>query len=119
MKLLVMAGLVLSLTGCASILNDQTQKINIASSNNTEFKGTINGIPFSAPSIVEVTRTKGDKVILVDNPKCVKQTLLKSKIDGVFWINILTGGTFGSTTDYSTEKMWGYDDSVLIPCKDS
>lgn len=105
------------LGGCATILNDETQKINIGSTDNSEFKGTIDGIPFTGPSIVSVKRTKADKIIVVDTPACTKQTLLPSSVDMKFFINILSGGTTGSTTDYSTEKMWKYQDSVLIPCK--
>jgi len=29
----------------------------------------------------------------------------------------LTGGTFGSTTDMSTEEMWKYQDAVTISCQ--
>lgn len=113
--LLMISGLCLS--GCATILNDQTQKINVGSANASEFSGTIDGMPFTGPSIVEVRRSKLDKIILVTSGGCTKQTLLKSEVDPKFFINILSGGTFGSTTDYSTEKMWKYQDNVLIPCK--
>lgn len=116
MRLFLACGLALSLTGCATILNEKHQKINVVSSNNTPITGTINGIPFSGPGIVAVERAKSEKIIMVDSPKCTKQTLLTSSVDTPFWINILTGGTFGSTTDYSSEKMWKYQDTVIIPC---
>lgn len=115
---IVLAALSLSLlSGCATILNEDNQMINIGSTSNHEFKGTIDGIPFKAPGIISVKRAKADKIILVDTPSCNKQTLLTSQVDTKFFINILSGGTFGSTTDYSTEKMWKYQDSVLVPCK--
>lgn len=117
MKLLVSILVLLSIGGCATILNDDTQKINVGSTNNSEFKGTIDGIPFTGPSIVAVKRTKADKIIIVDTPACTKQTLVASTVDMKFFINVLSGGTTGSTTDYATEKMWRYQDSVIIPCK--
>jgi uncharacterized protein YceK len=117
MKLALSIFAVLSLAGCATILNDETQKINVGSANNTEFKGTIDGIPFSGPGVIAVKRTKADKIIMVDTPACQKQNLLASTVDPKFFINILSGGTFGSSTDYATEKMWKYQDTVLIPCK--
>ena len=102
--------------GCATILNDETQQINVASSTGEKFKFSVDGQSFEGPAIVAVTRAKADKFIVSESPNCVKQTLLPSKIDGKFFINILTGGVFGSTTDYSTEEMWAYDTSVVVSC---
>lgn len=116
MKGLTLLVCLFALSGCATILNDDTQKINIMSSNNKEFKGTVDGVPFSGPGIVSVKRTKADKVITVETPSCNKQTLLASSVDMKFFINILSGGTFGSSTDYASEKMWKYQESVYIPC---
>lgn len=106
----------IAVTGCASILNDKTQKINITTSNNTPVNITINGQSYKAPDIISVMRSKEDLVIKSDNPKCTQQYLVKSKIDNKFWINILTGGTTGSTTDYTTDKMWTYQDEVELKC---
>lgn len=102
--------------GCATILNEDYQKINVATSNNKEVKGNVDGIPFTAPSIVSVKRSKADKILILDSNSCAKQTLLASQVDTKFFINILSGGTFGSTTDYATEKMWKFQESVVIPC---
>ena len=116
MKLLLSLVLLSTLASCATILNDETQNINLGTTNNSEVKGTIDGIPFSGPGIISVRRTKADKIIMVESKNCAKQTLLSSSVDSKFFINILSGGTFGSTTDYSTEQMWKYQDSVIIPC---
>lgn len=107
----------LFLSGCATILNDETQMVSITTSNNTEIKGRIDGIPFSGPAIVAVKRSKAAKIITVDTPACSKQTLLQSEVDMKFFINILSGGTFGSSTDYASDEMWKYQDNVVIPCK--
>lgn len=117
MKILVVALAALMMTGCATILNEETQKINVGSSNNSEFKGSIDGIPFTGPSIVSVKRSKGDKIIMIDTPSCQKQVLLSSTVDMKFFINVLSGGTFGSSTDYATEEMWKYQETVIVPCK--
>jgi len=112
----IVALLVLGVTGCATILNDETQKINVTSSTGEKFSFTIDGKSYEGPAIVDVQRTKADKFITSDSPNCNKQTLLPTKVDNKFWINILTGGVFGSTTDYSTEEMWGYDTNVVVSC---
>jgi len=41
----------------------------------------------------------------------------EKSVDPKFFVNILSGGSFGSTTDYSTEKMWKYNENVVISCK--
>lgn len=112
----LMAALVVSLTGCATILNDETQKINVTSSTGEKFAFSIDGNSYEGPAIVDVSRTKADKFIIAESANCNKQTLLPAKVDGKFWINILSGGVFGSTTDYSTEEMWGYDTNVVVSC---
>ena len=106
----------LMMVGCASIINDKEQKINIASSNGKPIKGTIEGVPFQAPGIVSVLRENKDKVIVTETEGCAKQTSLNKSVDSVFFVNILSGGAFGSTTDYSTDKMWKYQESVTISC---
>ncbi len=117
MKIILIVAMSLFLFSCASILNDKTQNINVVTSNNSEVQGTIAGLPFAAPGIVTTTRSKADKILLVSSPGCTKQTLLPSEVDTKFFINILSGGTFGSSTDYGTEKMWKFQDTVTIICR--
>ena len=58
------------------------------------------------PGAEGTLRTKAAKVFNVETEGCAKQTTLESKVDIKFFGNIITGGLLGSTTDYSTEKMW-------------
>jgi hypothetical protein len=119
MKKLAMAtvmGSVLLMTGCASILNEKTQQINVSSSNGKPLQGTVDGVPFTGPGVVSVTRAKAAKIVAVETPGCAKQTVVENSVDPKFFINILSGGAFGSTTDYSTEKMWKYADTVVVSC---
>ena len=109
--------LAMSLTGCASILNDKTQSINVSSSTGSDIQGTVNGMPFKAPGVVNVIREKKDKLFLTETEGCAKETVAEKSVDGKFFINILSGGAFGSSTDYSTDKMWKYNDNVIISCK--
>ncbi len=107
----------LALTGCATILNEETQNINVSSSNGQPIKGTIDGVPFTGPGIVTVKRENKDKVLVADTEGCAQQTALNKSVDSKFFINVISGGVFGSTTDYSTEEMWRYDESIVISCK--
>jgi len=120
MKVLIGAVALVSITmfsGCASVVNDKAQKVNVVASNGQQIKGNVSGVTFTSPGVVLVDRANTDKIVTVDNPECQKSTPLKKKITPWFWGNILIGGVLGSTTDHSTEKMWEYDESVVIPCK--
>jgi ABC-type Fe3+-hydroxamate transport system substrate-binding protein len=107
---------VVAMSGCASILNEQTQQINVSASNGKAVQASVDGRTITTPSVVAVTRTKASKVVTVNAAGCADKTALESTVDPKFFINILTGGVFGSTTDYSTEKMWKYADNVVISC---
>lgn len=111
-----MVGVAVLTTGCASILNEPTQQINVSASNGKAVQGSVDGKSFTTPGVVAVQRTKASKVVTVNEPGCAKETAVESTVDPKFFINILTGGVFGSTTDYSTEKMWKYSDTVVIAC---
>ncbi len=104
------------LSGCASILNEKTQKVNVSSSNGKEFAGSIDGTAFKGPGVVEMTRAKNGQVIVVETQGCVKETAVQSNVDPKFFVNILSGGAFGSTTDFATQKMWKYADNVVVSC---
>ena len=104
-------------TGCATILNDKTQQINVTTTNGQPVKGTVNGVAFQGPGLVAVVRENKDKIFTTDTAGCVPQTVAAKQVDTKFFINILSGGLWGSTTDYSTEKMWKYNDNVVISCQ--
>ncbi len=105
------------LSGCASILNDNDQAINVNTSTGKSISGTVNGQPFNAPGIVYVARENKNKVFATNEPGCAKETVADKSVDGVFFVNILSGGPLGSTTDYGTERMWKYADTVTISCQ--
>jgi hypothetical protein len=107
---------VVLMTGCASILNDKTQMVNITASNGAKITANADGKAFQTPAIVGLQRSKLDKIITTSDSSCNPQTLAPHTIDPIFFINILSGGAFGSTTDYATEKMWKYDNNLVINC---
>ena len=117
MRLTLTAASVLLITGCASLINDKDQKINVTTSNGTTIQGTVNGQPFTAPGVLSVARENKGKVFATNNPNCAKETAVEKTVDPIFFINVIVGGPLGSTTDYATEKMWKYADTVTISCK--
>ena len=82
--------LVTALTGCASILNDKTQSINVSSSSGSEISGTVNGMPFKGPGVVSLVRENKDKIFVTETEGCVKETIAEKSVDTKFFINILS-----------------------------
>lgn len=103
-------------SGCASILNDDNQTVNISASNGKELQGTVNGTPFKGPGPVSFKREKTAKTLVTETPGCARETVVDSTVDPKFFVNILSGGALGSSTDYGTGKMWKYADNVVVSC---
>ena len=103
-------------SGCASILSGTSQKVNVTTTGNKKAQVSIDGTTHDVPAIINVKREDNDKVIKSKTEGC-SDALLNKKINPIFFVNILSGGTFGSTTDYGTKAMWSYDDNVTVNCK--
>ncbi len=119
-KIVMMASMiaVASLTtGCATILKGKTQKVNIATSNNKQITVNVDGKTVTAPGIVEVARKNENLVVSTSEKGCTPNTSVDSSIEPVFFVNILSGGVLGSTTDYATGSMWKYDSNITVNCK--
>src|SRR5688572_30630788 len=89
---------IMLLASCATILNEETQQVNVSSSTGKPITGDVDGVPFQGPGVLNLKRTKANKVINVSTASCTKQTVVNSEVDPKFFINILSGGTFGSST---------------------
>ena len=117
MKLvLATAAAIALLSGCSTIINDKTQQVNVSTPNNQKVTGTVNGQAFSAPGVVALVRENKSKVFVSDSPDCKGQTVAEKTVDPIFFVNILSGGAFGSTTDYASEKMWKYSENIVLSC---
>jgi hypothetical protein len=109
---LCVAGMI---AGCATILNGPNQKVNVTTPKGQQETAIVDGKSYTVPSVIEVRRQNKD--ILVANAKCPdQQALLTKSVSGTFFVNILSGGVFGSTTDYASGDMWQYDNkNVVLP----
>lgn len=110
---------VLLFSGCATVFNDKAQTVNLMTSNGSKITASVDGQSVEVPGIVQLKRAKLDKIITTDNANCTKQTVAARKFDPIFLGNVLGlgWGLFFSTTDYTTEKMWSYDQNIVINCK--
>jgi hypothetical protein len=116
MLLSVVVSLALLLGGCATILSGSTQKINLQAERGTTCNAVVDGQKATVPSIIDVKRENKDKIITVQECPS-EQLLLHKEINPVFFVNILSGGVFGSTTDYASGSMWKYQpENVKVDC---
>jgi len=115
-KLLIALPLVsvVMFSGCATILSGKKQAVNVTSTPNGKMV-TIAGRTVQTPSIVTLERGKDD--LKLTSAECGNQKLVSKKINPVFFVNILSGGAFGSTTDYASGAMWQYDDNINLECQ--
>ena len=112
---IILASAVLT-SGCATILTEDTHKINVTTSTGKASTVTVDGVSQPVPGVVSVKKENKDKVLVADAPECTDVNLNK-EVETTFFVNILSGGVFGSSTDYGSEKMWRYQDTVTVPCK--
>lgn len=111
------AATALMTTGCATILSGETQSINVATSNGQAIQVSIDGAQYNAPGIITIPKSdEQTKVISTQAQGCTKETALTRDIEPTFFVNILTGGVIGSTTDYASKSMWKYQDNVTVTC---
>ena len=104
------------LVGCATILSGKTQSVNVTTDTGKKYAASIDGQQYNVPAVIELTRANKDKVMTLT--ECPDQkTLFHKEINPVFFVNILSGGVFGSTTDYASDSMWKYQpENVNVKC---
>lgn len=122
LRLIVCISIIIS-SGCATIINDDYQRVQIMSSNGQAFDGTIQDQPFYGPGPINIKRAKEGAIFVTNTKGCTNQTVLKSSLDSAFYFNYLLVvaapiSPFASTTDSVSENMWRYDSTVEIECHD-
>ena len=116
LKLIALATAVCVLPGCATILSGDSSTINLATSNGKKTTVAIDGQEYMAPGVVVIPKSQEDKIIVANSDTCKGQTAMKAEVEPTFWVNVISGGAFGSTTDYSTNSMWTYGETVIVNC---
>jgi hypothetical protein len=97
-------------TGCATIFDGKTQEITFNSID--EKKVVMNGQAYLSPGTYKVKRPEKDGTI-IQVEGCNQPYSIDKKINNTFWLNILSGGFLGSTTDGVTGAMWEYETSDI------
>lgn len=105
----VSIGLGLALGGCATVINGSNQLLTV----NTNVPGAqvfMNNVPLGVTPLIVSVRRGQEGVLSIQAPGYQPfQAPITKKINGIFFVNILIGGTTGSTTDYTTGAMYAYE----------
>jgi hypothetical protein len=113
----------LILIGCASIVDGTTQLVSFNSEPSGAqvlVSGSMVGV---TPMSIEIKREKGTTVTIRKDGYEPHVVTLNTKLNPMFWGNIITGGTFGSTTDsmsgasveYSPDQYFVTLNPIAVP----
>lgn len=110
--------LALTLVGCATIISGTSQLMSV----NANVDGaqvhliTVAGEQLlgTTPLSTRVKRGQEGTLRVSAAGHRPYESALNKKINTVFWVNIFIGGTFGSTTDYTTGAMYEYEPATFM-----
>lgn len=113
-RAVVALGVVVVLGGCATILGGSSQTITV-NSNVSGAQVTLNGASLGVTPLTASIKRGQTGVLSVQSAGYQPyQIALNKKITTLFWVNIFTGGVFGSTTDAATGAMYEYEPSTFM-----
>jgi hypothetical protein len=116
MALSVLLGLTLG--GCATIISGKSQIMVVNSNVDDAEVHLISGEGETLLGItpLNIRLERGQEGTLRVRAEGYRpyQAALNKKINPVFFVNILSGGVFGSTTDYATGAMYEYEPSTYM-----
>lgn len=111
---LLVVALSLTLGGCATILGGKTQLITV-NSNVSGAEVLLNDVPLGKTPLTATIKRGQTGVLRVRADGYQPYSIaMNKKISTLFWVNIFSGGAFGSSTDYSTGAMYEYEPSTFM-----
>lgn len=114
MRASLLAATLSLLLGCATIISGKEQTISV-NSNVAGADVYLNSVSLGKTPLVASVPRGQDGTLRVQAAGYTPFTFaLNKKINNVFWVNIFIGGTFGSSTDYSTKAMYEYEPSTFF-----
>jgi hypothetical protein len=125
MKVFVLAGLVLAISGCASITGSKLQPVSVQSIlDNKEVSGAGCTLTNDAgkwfvttPGSVTVQKSTGDMAVDCSKDDVKGHENVVSKSNGSVWGNILAGGGIGYIVDRNTGAGFDYPNTITVVLK--
>ena len=113
--LILGAGLI---SGCATLTTDNATKVNVTTSNGKKIEVEVDGAKYEAPGVVSLVKDGQDKVIKTSDESCESATIAEKKMEPAFWVNVLLLSPASTVTDALGNKMWTYDDNIVVSCSE-
>jgi hypothetical protein len=122
MKTVIVATLVVALTGCASITGSKLQPISVQTVQDGKEVSGVGCILtndagkwfVSTPGSVTVQKSTGDMVVDCTKDDLKGREVLVSKSNGAVWGNIIAGGGIGYIIDRNTGAGFDYPNIVTV-----
>lgn len=110
--------IVLLNSGCATLFSDDVQFVNVITANGKTSTVALDGVQYTVPGLIAVTHSNTTKLLISNDSQCQLVTPIPRSVDPLFIANVISGGfgLLGSATDYLSEKVWRYDNTVLLSC---
>ena len=119
-KIFVIAISIMSLYGCASIIDGKSQNVNLVPSTGSKVPATVvspSGVQeVTLPTVIHTSRSNEDIVVKIEEDSCYEESTqaVQSNVNPMILGNVITGGLLGSTTDFATGAAWEYDNTAVI-----
>lgn len=118
LKIISALTIVLLITGCASIFSGGPSWLSVETNpSNVQIKlyGIQNGetITKTTPCRVELNRNSDYKVVVETPHYKSDEVIIRRKIQGWFWGNILLGGIVGMVIDGASGNIWDHNQHLL------
>lgn len=97
----------LALAGCASIVKGSTQSISIT----TNVDGAtlfLDGVEIGTSPFLGIVKKNKEELKIVKDGYRTETIVMSKTLEGLFWGNIIIGGTLGSITDFGTGAAYTY-----------
>jgi len=104
----------LTLAGCATLISGSTQPLTVNANVDGAEVFLNDQLLGTTPLTVKVKRGQEGVLRVRAEGYQPYQIALNKDINTVFFVNLLSGGTFGSSTDYSTGAMYKYEPSSFM-----
>jgi len=104
----------LAIGGCATILSGTRQTLTVNANVDAAQVYLNDSLLGNTPLTASVKRGKTGVLKVSKDGYRPYQAALNKKVTSTFWVNIFSGGTFGSTTDMATGAMYEYEPSTFM-----
>ncbi len=104
----------LTIGGCATIINGSRQTITVNSNTDGAQVYLKDSLLGKTPLTASIKRGQTGVLKVTKDGYTPYSIALNKKVTSMFWVNIFSGGTFGSTTDYATGAMYEYEPSTYM-----